>query len=95
MAVNQVTMLPVIHFSSSGQEKWFQVDFDYIYDSEGLSVEIFSPHKAVRQLKWSRENNRFMLAVYLSSSDALWRAQLLCLPFQTHTLSHIQKLTDT
>ena len=50
MAVNQVTMLPVIHFSSSGQEKWFQVDFDYIYDSEGLSVEIFSPHKAVRQL---------------------------------------------
>ena len=80
--VNQVTMLPVIHFSSSGQEKWFQVDFDYIYDSEGLSVKIFLPHKAVtKQLKWSREKNRSThLAVHLSSSDALRRA-LLCLPF--------------
>jgi len=32
-------------------DKCFQVDFDYIYDSEGLSVDIFSPHKAVTKTK--------------------------------------------
>jgi len=41
----------LFQISSSGQEKCFQVDFDYIYDSEGLSVDIFSPHKAVTKTK--------------------------------------------
>ena len=64
--------------------------FDYIYDSEGLSVKIFLPHKAVtKTIKMEQgEEQVHTLSCYLSSSDALRRAQLLCLPFQTHTVTH-------